>query len=84
MHQVGCRLAFDVIEPSAIALQVAPAGTSGALVTERLEIVDAAGRPPVSVVEVGVAHGGRIGAEIRASTDEALPVDDHVAPVRLP
>jgi transglutaminase-like putative cysteine protease len=60
MHQVGCRLVLDVLEPSAIALQVAPAGTSGAIATERLEITDPAGRPPVSVVEVGVAHAGRI------------------------
>ena len=60
MHDVGCHLELDLIEPSVIALQVAPAGTAGVIGTERLEIADGAGRPPSSVVEAGMAHGGRV------------------------
>ena len=60
MHDVGCRLVFDVIDPSAVAVQLAPAGTAGLIETERLDVVGADDRPPPTVVEVGVAHAGRI------------------------
>jgi hypothetical protein len=38
LRDVGCELRFDVTEPSVLALQLAPATTSGSIVEERLEI----------------------------------------------
>jgi len=84
MHDVGCHLELDVIDPSVIALQVAPSGAAGVIGTERLEIVDGNGRSPSSVVEVGMAHGGRVHVvtadagpltvEYAATIDSRVPV----------
>jgi hypothetical protein len=59
-RDVGCELVFDITEPSLLALQLAPATTSGSLVEERLEITDGAGCPVTTHAEVAAEHGGRI------------------------
>jgi transglutaminase-like putative cysteine protease len=60
LRDVGCELGFAVTEPSVLALQLAPASTSGSTVEERLEITDGHGAPIVPSAEVAAEHGGRI------------------------
>ena len=54
--QVGVRRH----RPLGDRVQVAPAGTAGIIETERLEVVRDGGGRLRPVVEVGVAHGGRV------------------------
>jgi transglutaminase-like putative cysteine protease len=60
LRDVGCELVFDITEPSLLALQIAPASTSGAIVEERLEITDGSGAAVVPSAEVAAEHGARI------------------------
>lgn len=60
LRDVGCELVFDVSEPSLLAMQIAPATTSGIIVEERLEITDGDGVEVVPSAEVAAEHGGRI------------------------
>jgi len=60
LRDVGCELVFDVSEPSLLAMQIAPATTSGIIVEERLEITDGDGVAVVPSAEVAAEHGGRI------------------------
>ena len=60
LRDVGCELVFDVTEPSLLAMQIAPATTSGAIIEERLEITDGHGGKILPSAEVAAEHGGRI------------------------
>ena len=57
---MGCELAFDVAEPSLLALQIAPATTAGRLIEEQLEIADGGGLSISPSALVSADHGGRI------------------------
>jgi transglutaminase-like putative cysteine protease len=50
-RRVGCELTFDVLEPSLLAFQIAPATTAGTLVEEPFEMPG---------TEVAAEHGGRV------------------------
>ena len=50
-RRVGCELAFDVLERSLLAFQIAPATTAGTLLEEPFEMFGA---------EVAAEHGGRV------------------------
>jgi transglutaminase-like putative cysteine protease len=60
LRDVGCELVFDVTEPSLLAMQIAPATTSGTVIEERLEITDGHGATILPSAEVPTEHGGRI------------------------
>jgi transglutaminase-like putative cysteine protease len=50
-RRVGCELTFDVLEPSLLAFQIAPATTAGTLLDEPFEMPG---------TEVAAGHGGRV------------------------
>ncbi len=56
---VSCELAFDVIEPSEVVLQLVASETAGPVVTERLE-VSTDGEPALTTVELHGPHGARV------------------------
>jgi hypothetical protein len=56
--EVGCELAFEVVDPVTLALQVAVATTAG--ITEVEHLVVALDGVVVDVDEVAVDHGGRV------------------------
>jgi transglutaminase-like putative cysteine protease len=51
LRQVGCELTFDVLEPSLLALQIAPAATAGVIVEEPFELLGEG---------IAAEHGGRV------------------------
>jgi transglutaminase-like putative cysteine protease len=56
---ISCDLAFDVIEPAEIVVQVVASSSAGQVVDERFE-VDTDGKPPSLLVEHRDPHGARL------------------------
>ncbi len=56
---VSCELAFDVVEPAEVVLQLVAATTAGRVVSERLD-VGTNGEPALTTVELNGPHGARV------------------------
>ncbi len=77
---VACDLAFDVIEPAEIVLQIVPASSAGRVLDERFDVLTD-GKPPSSLTELRDPHGeklhvvrsaaGRLTVAYRAELDAA-------------
>jgi transglutaminase-like putative cysteine protease len=73
MRQVGCSLTFEVTQDAVLALQIAPAATTGELVEEQLRIT-VEGRPVAPPIpELGADRGGRI--HVAAVTPGTVTID---------